>query len=155
LAFIGWFLNNASAQSYQRVVVQDILEDVPVARLMRECPPTVPSGISISELVHDHVMKTDDHAFPVVDDGRLVGLVTLEDVRTVSRQTWEDTLVREIMTSADRLVTVAPREDAAEALNRLMARDVRQLPVLENGLLAGCLRRRDIVKWLQLEAEAI
>ena len=23
------------------------------------------------------------------------------------------------------------------------------------GLLAGCLRRRDIVKWLQLEAQAV
>ena len=155
LAFIGWFLSNASSQSYRRVVIQDILEDVPVARMMRECPPTVPSHISISSLVHDHVMKTDDHAFPVVDDGRLVGLVTLEDVRAVSRQTWDDTLVREIMTSADQLIAIGPQEDAAEALNRLMARDVRQLPVIENGQLAGCLRRRDIVKWLQLETQAV
>jgi Zn-dependent protease len=35
-----------------------------------------------------------------------------------------------------------------------MARDVRQLPVMENGSLSGCLRRRDIVKWLQLHGEA-
>ena len=41
LAFIGWFLNNAAAQSYQRMVVQDLLEGVPVSQMMRRDPPTV------------------------------------------------------------------------------------------------------------------
>jgi Zn-dependent protease len=76
LAFIGWFLNSAAVQSYQQIVVHDILEGVPVARMMRPYPPTVPSTISVSTLVHQHVMGTDDHAFPVVDDSRLVGMVT-------------------------------------------------------------------------------
>jgi CBS domain-containing protein len=48
---------------------------------------------------------------------------------------------------------VTPEEDAAEALNQLQVRDVRQLPVMRNGSLAGLLRRRDLVKWLQLHSE--
>lgn len=154
LAFIGWFLHNASTQSYRRVVVQDMLEGVPVSRMMRTCPPTVSPAISTSELVHDHVMGTDDHAFPVVEAGQLMGLVTLEDVRRLSRDAWDETTVGEIMTPAGRLITVTSDEDAAEALDRLAAHDVRQLPVLENGVLTGCLRRRDIVRWLQLQGEA-
>jgi len=39
LVFIGWFLNNAAVQSYQQVVVHDILEGVPASRLMRLNPP--------------------------------------------------------------------------------------------------------------------
>jgi CBS domain-containing protein len=155
LAFIGWFLNSASSQSYQRVVVQDILEGVEVKRMMRSCPPTVPPGISVGDLVHEHVMRADDHAFPVMEDGRLAGLVSLEDVRALSRGQWDGTLVREIMTPGEELVTVGPEADAAEALDKLMARDVRQLPVLEDGALTGCLRRRDIVKLLQLHGEAL
>jgi Zn-dependent protease len=155
LAFIGWFLNSASTQSYQRVVVRDILEGVAVKRMMRDCPPTVLPTISINDLVHEHIMKTDDHAFPVMVNGELVGLVTLEDVRSLSREQWDGTLVREIMTPAEDLETVGPEVDAAEALNRLASRDVRQLPVLENGTLTGCLRRRDIVKWLQLHGEEL
>jgi Zn-dependent protease/CBS domain-containing protein len=153
LAFIGWFLNSASAQSYQKLVVRDILEDVPVLRMMRTSPPTVPPAISISSLVHDHVMRTDDHCFPVMEQDRLVGLVTLEDVRGVSRDAWDTTPVGQIMTPTDQLVTVRPDEDAAKALDKLMGRDVRQLPVLRSGKLGGLLRRRDIVKWLQLESE--
>jgi Zn-dependent protease len=153
LAFIGWFLNNASSQSYQRTVARDLLEGIPVRRMMRECPPTVGPEISIDALVHDHVMQADDHAFPVVQEGRVVGMVTLEDIRSVSRDRWEEVVVREIMTPAKELMTVGPDEDAADALDRLMGRDVRQLPVLQDGTLAGCLRRRDIVKWLQLSGE--
>jgi Zn-dependent protease/predicted transcriptional regulator len=155
LAFIGWFLNSASARSYQQIVVQDILEEVPVARLMRSDPPTVSPACSITDLVYEHVMGTDDHAFPVMDDGRLVGLVTLDDMRQVSRDKWNTTIVREIMTPAGQLIATEPEEDAAQVLNKLRQRDVRQLPVLRKGNLAGWVRRRDIMRWLQLEVEGI
>jgi len=153
LAFIGWFLHSASAQSYQKIVVQDILEGVPVARMMRSDPPTCSADCSVSRLVHEHIMKTDDQSFPILDNGRLIGLVTLEDVRGVSRDAWDTTTVRQIMTPVDQLTVVTPDEDAADALNKLTQRDVRQLPVVRDGALAGLLRRRDIIKWLQLESE--
>jgi Zn-dependent protease/predicted transcriptional regulator len=155
LAFIGWFLNSASARSYQQVVVHDILEGVPVARMMRSDPPSCSPDCSVSQLVHDHIMGTDDHAFPVLDNGRLLGIVTLDDVRKVSHDAWDTVTVREIMTPADQLTVVTADEDAAEALNKLTQRDVGQMPVLRNGQLVGLLRRQDLVKWLQLHAESI
>lgn len=153
LAFIGWFLSTASAQSYRQLVIHDILEGVAVSRMMRSHPPTVAPNSSVSSLVYDHIMGHDDHAFPVIEDGRLVGLVTLEDVRHTSREAWEVTVVREIMTPADRLVVVRPGQDAAEALNKLTERGVGQLPVTEDHRLLGLLRRQDLVNWLQLHAE--
>lgn len=155
LAFIGWFLNSAAIQSYQQVLVQDILEDVPITHIMRRNPPTVSPNSSVSALVHDHIMGTDDHAFPVQENGRLLGMVALEDVRGVSRNQWDTTLVREIMTPAEELLTVSADDCADEALNKLRERDVRQLPVLSNGELTGLVRRRDIVRWIQLQGEEI
>ncbi|HXG64365.1 MAG TPA: CBS domain-containing protein, partial [Blastocatellia bacterium] len=82
-----------------------------------------------------------------------VGLVCLEDVRKLPRDAWNDALVSEIMTRADQLETVNSREDAGEALEKLARRDVRQMPVIQDGRLVGLLRRRDILKWLQLQSE--
>lgn len=152
LALIGWFLCSAAIQSYRQIVVHDLLEGVPVAQLMRAHPPTVPSNSTVSQLVHDYVMNSDDHAFPVVDQGRLVGLVTLDDIRHIERERWDATLVQEIMTPTARLATTTTEEDADRALRTLAQRDVRQLPVLQrDGQLAGLLCRRDIVRWLQLQ----
>lgn len=153
LAFIGWFLNSATSQSYQRVVIRDILEGVPVERMMHAGPPTVPADITVGTLVHEHIMQEGDCGFPVMQGDRLVGLVTLEDVRKIPRDAWESTSVHEIMTPADDLVTVSPDEDASDMMNTLMERDVRQLPVIRDGQVVGCVRRQDIMKWLQLEAQ--
>jgi CBS domain-containing protein len=88
-----------------------------------------------------------------VDNGHFIGLVTLDDVRSVPRDEWETTSVRQVMTPSDQLIAVTLQDDAADALGKLVQADVRQLPVVDNGSLAGLLRRRDIVKWLQLESE--
>lgn len=150
LAFIGWFLNNAAAQSYQQVVIRNLLEGVPVSRLMRAQIPTVPPNLAISELVDNYIMRTDQRAFPVVTGDQLLGLVCLEDVRKVPRGDWDKTRVSEIMTPAAQLEQVKPQEDASVAFDKLSERDVQQVPVVQDGHLVGLLRSRDIVKWLQL-----
>jgi Zn-dependent protease/CBS domain-containing protein len=152
LAFIGWFLNNASVQSYQQVAIHDVLEGVSVGRLMRADPATVRPDLSVESLVYDHVMQRDERAFPVRDNGDLLGIVTVEDVRKVPRANWEVTTVRQIMTGAASLVTAAPDEEAADALMKLAQSDVNQLPVMSGGKLVGLLRRQDIVRWLQLQS---
>lgn len=152
LAFIGWFLNNASAQSYRQVVVQNLLEDLPVSAIMRRDPPVVRPDTPVSSLVHESMMGTDEHAFPVMDGARLVGLVCLHDVRGIQRDRWPSTTVAQIMTPREQLVTVGPDEESDEALNKLQKGDHRQLPVLQQEELVGLLRRRDIMRWLQLQA---
>ncbi len=153
LAFIGWFLNGAAVQSYQQVVVQDLLEDVPVTRIMHPSPPTVAASSSIDALIDERMMATDERTFPVQENNHLAGLVTLEDVHRVPRDDWDTTTVEEVMTPFEQLETVTTTQDAADAAYKLRRRDVRQLPVMENGRLVGLLRRRDIMKWLQLQGE--
>jgi len=152
LAFIGWFLNSAAAQSYQQVVVEDILAGVPVSQLMRMNPLAVPAAISIGDLVQNYMMGTDDQSFPVMSGGQFVGIITVDDVRKVPHQQWAATTVEQIMTPADKMAEVTPDENAAEALRELTQREAAQLPVVRNGQMIGMLRRRDIVRWVQLHS---
>jgi Zn-dependent protease/CBS domain-containing protein len=153
LIFIGWFLNVAASRSYQQVVIQDLLEDIPVALLMRNNVPAVPPDMSVSNLVYQFIIGMGESAFPVVSGDRIVGLVSLEDVRKVPRDDWERITISEIMTRAEQLAVVSPQEVASEALNQLEQHDVRQVPVVQDGHLIGLLRRRDIMRWLQTQSE--
>lgn len=152
LMLIGWFLNNAALVSYRELLIRETLQDVPVARLMRSWPESVPPGLPVSLLIDDYLMRSDWRAFPVVEDGHLAGLVCLADVRRLPRDARSRTPVRDIMTPAARLSTIRPDEDAAEALVRLVSTGVNQLPVIDEGRLAGVVLREDILKWLALHA---
>lgn len=153
MAFIGWFLYSASAQSAQQVRLQDLLDHVPVSRVMMTNPVTIEPDCSVADLVHTHMMGNQDHGFPVMENGHLVGMVALNDVRKSPQDAWNSTYVRNIMTPAGQLVTTAPEEDTAAAMEKLIEKDVRQLPVVRPGAyggeLLGLLRREDIMRWLQ------
>ena len=153
LAFIGWFLSEAAVQSYRQTAIQDLLDDVPVALLMRSDTPVVPPDLPVSALVYDFIMKTGEKAFPVVAGDLIVGMVSLEDVRKVPRDAWDTTTVSRIMTREEQLEVVAPQENASVALNRLERLNVSQVPVVQDGRLVGLLRRRDIMRWLQTQSE--
>lgn len=153
LIFIGWFLNNAAAVSYRQVVVDDILKNVPVARLMKTDIVAVGPDVLVSDLVDNFILKTDRRAFPVLKNDKLTGLVTLEDVRKVDRQMWDRKKVNEIMTPVNGLEVVTAREGSAEALRKIAARDVGQLPVMENGRLVGIIDRGGILTWLKLNMD--
>ena len=153
LAFIGWFLSDAANHSYRQTVIRDLLDDAPVALLMRNDTPVTPPDLPVGALVYNYIMKTGESAFPVLEGDRIVGLVSLEDVRKVPRDAWDKTTVSQIMTRADQLPVVTPQENASEALNRLERSNLGQAPVIEDGRLVGLLRRHDIMRWLQTQSE--
>ncbi len=153
LAFIGWFLNNAAIQSYRQVVLEDILAGISVASLMRPNAVSVPPNMTIHQLVYDYVMNTDERTFPVLDGDCLLGLVSLVDVRKIPREEWETTTVEHAMTPMEQLTVATPREQAAQALSDLASRDIRQIPVVQEGRLVGMLRRADVMRYLQLNTE--
>lgn len=150
LAFIGWFLNNAALSSYQQLLVREALHGVAVARLMRTEVATVGPDMTVAELVEGHLLHGDQRAFPVVTDGRLVGLVTMADVRGRERSQWQGLTVAGVMTPVAELATVRPEDDALEAMTALSRAAVDQLPVVSGERLQGLVRRQDILTWMAL-----
>jgi Zn-dependent protease/predicted transcriptional regulator len=153
LIFIGWFLQSAASQSYHKVVVQDILEDIPVKRMMYSDVPVVPANITVDALIDNYLMKSDNRAFIVYDDDKMVGMVTIDDVRNVSPQSRKLVIVQDVMTPSKKMVVIAPEEEAAEAFQRLQSEDIRQLPVVQENKIVGLLRRKDIIRWLQFQSQ--
>jgi len=152
IMFIGWFLQNAAVQSYRKIVVEDILEDIPVKQMMYTDVPMVKAGASVQTLIDNYIMQTDHRAFVVFDGDRMVGLVTIDDVRKMEPEARDQTVIGSIMTPSEKLIVIAPEEEAADALERLQSGDIRQLPVVTGNKIIGLLRRKDIVRWLQFQS---
>jgi Zn-dependent protease/predicted transcriptional regulator len=156
LAMIGLFLRNAAILTVKRSTIDEALALVHVSDLMRTQGPAVPAHVPGRQLVDRWFMHHDESVYPVMDDGVFAGVVSVEDVRkktaTTDERGWDFLTVREVMTPRERLVTTTRDEDLAVAVRKLESSDVRQLPVLERGVLVGMLSERDITRWLDLRA---
>ena len=99
----------------------------------------------------EKLMKNKISALPVVDDDKLVGIITATDVgHNLILDKYElGTNVEEIMIKS--VVTVSP-EDSIETAIKIMKEGVsssgilNQLPVLEDGKLVGIISDGDIIQ---------
>jgi predicted transcriptional regulator len=57
------------------------------------------------------------------------------------------------MTPGEQVATLNPRDDVSEVFQKFMQRDVRQMPVMQDGSMVGVLRRQDLMRYLQLHSE--
>jgi CBS domain-containing protein len=118
-----------------------------IRELMTVRPRTVKVGDSIVEAAK--LMKGEDSGIaPIVDGGRLVGVLTDRDiaVRVVAEgRDPQSTRVEEI--ASTNLVTIDPQQELDEALRLMAQHQVRRLPVVEeDGKLVGIVAQADVAR---------
>ncbi|HYM16704.1 MAG TPA: site-2 protease family protein [Dehalococcoidia bacterium] len=150
---IGFFLRNASAASYEQLLIETTLSGIAVRDVMRTDVDRVPPDLSLEELVHDHVLKHNARCFAVMAAGDFAGLVTLSDLRKAPREQWPATSVYRAMTPATQLHTVSPGENLTTVLRMMATHDVNQLPVLQGRELVGMLDRADVLRYIQVHRD--
>jgi Zn-dependent protease/CBS domain-containing protein len=153
LLLIGWFLHSAARASYMELRLRTRLARVPVRDVMRSSLDTVTPEATIFELVREHIMRSDQTSFPVVEGDRLVGAISSLDVHAVPSDEWPRVTVRDRMRSVAEIPAVDSDAKASEALEALAGADLDQVPVTDHGRLAGFVRRQDILKWLSLQPD--
>src|ERR671912_1175388 len=82
-AFIGWVLGQAARSSYQELQLRDMLRGVEAEDVMAADLGRIPPELSLQDAVDDYFMRYDHGAFPVEEQGRTIGLLTLRGIRRV------------------------------------------------------------------------
>jgi len=153
LAFIGWFLSDAAAASRATAEVTVALEHVRVGDVMSQDCPAIEGNINLRTFAEDYLLRTGRRWFVVIQNGRQLGLVTINELRRTDRNRWSFTTVADIALPLDRLRTVSPDTYLTTALEVMAQENVIQLPVISNGELAGVISRNNIVQFMETQQE--
>ena len=145
LFLIGLFMNGAAAASYQRLIAQQALKTESVRDIMTLNPVTVPPDISVSRFTEDYLYRFSYDLFPVTAGDRLVGCVSLKDVRNFPRDEWNLATVGRIAESCTADNTIRPDADAAQALERMQRTGISRLLVADGDRLFGVLTLKDLL----------
>ena len=145
LIALAFFIYIGASSEAQQTVMKAAFEGVTVRDVMtpREKLDTVSVDTSVAELL-DRMFVDRHTGYPVMRNGRLVGVVTLDDARSVKEVERDAYRVEDVMSA--ELSTIAPDADAMTALQQMQEGKVGRLPVVdERGEVVGLISRSDLV----------
>jgi CBS domain-containing protein len=145
-ALLGWFLTRAASVEELQARAEKTISLLSVGDVMSRHPDTVPADISVAELIDQYIFQQHHSTFPLVQDGRIVGLVSLRLVKQVPVDARSATLVRDIAYPLDRVVVTHPDQPLASLVEQLeQSPDPRAL-VFDQGRLVGVVTPTDLVR---------
>jgi Zn-dependent protease/predicted transcriptional regulator len=153
IAFIGWFLRNAAQTSYRQTEWRETLRQFTAAQVMTSSYPVIPPDITLSRLVEEHIFPTGHRLFMVAGEGGFEGVLTLDNIKAVSRQDWGVTRVKDIMTSRDQLRVAQASENALSILERMNESGINQVLVVSEGRVMGLVTRESLTGFLRVHSE--
>jgi Zn-dependent protease/predicted transcriptional regulator len=148
LALIGWFLFQAATQALVDSGRRQVMERTKVGDIMAPPPPTVDGGIPVGEAMDLHLRGHDGEAFPVMEDGKVVGFVSLGTVEGSPA----DRPVREAMTDPSGAVEAAPTDSLDGVAERLTSERGQVVLVMDQGRLVGVIEPDDLNRYLRQSA---
>ena len=157
LAVIGWFLLNAAQASVAQVTIRETLNGLRASDVMSHEVPAIPANLNLDEYSNE-VLRTGRRVHIVTMDHRLVGMMNVAALNTVPREDWNMNSVQAVMVPRERILWAAPDEPLPTLLDRLVAADVNQMPVVqhsEDGManIVGMVTRDAILRVIQTRSE--
>ena len=157
LAVIGWFLLNAAQASVAQVTIRETLNGLRASDVMSHEVPAIPANLNLDEYSNE-VLRTGRRVHIVTMDQRLVGMMNVAALNTVPREDWNMNSVQAVMVPRERILWAAPDEPLPTLLDRLVAADVNQMPVVqhsEDGManIVGMVTREAILRVIQTRSE--
>ncbi|MCF8009395.1 MAG: site-2 protease family protein [Halanaerobiales bacterium] len=141
LILIAFFIYMRANQEYQFSLLKNLLSELKVKDLMSNDVSYVSQDLSINQLL-DMMLYKSHSGYPVIEDGEIIGCVTMEDIREITNEKHQNVYVKDIMST--KIIKVSPNDDVNKAFQLLLEEDIGRLMVVKHGKLVGIITRTDI-----------
>jgi len=149
LVLIALFVWMGAAGESAALQQRTLLSGVSVERVMIREIRTLAPGDTLATAL-EHVLAGFQHDFPVVDGGKVTGVLTRTGLLAALGKSGPDSRVADAMDTSFR--TADPHEPAERALARLRECNCQTLPVLDGGRLAGVVTLENVAEFVMIEA---
>jgi Zn-dependent protease len=143
LGYIGFMILTTGRGMEQRIAFRDQLVKGTAAEAMRPPPQAVPAEMSLTQALDHYLRGTDGESFPVTDQGRVIGTVSMASAKRVGGRN-PMRPVRDATLPLNQTPVVTPDETLDNVLEWLGGRDGL---VLREGMLAGAIGPLDVERW--------
>ncbi|MEG3850658.1 site-2 protease family protein [Microcoleus sp. herbarium19] len=150
IALIGWFaIRNATAYS-RFTALQEALLKTKAGDAMSRDFRVVDANSTLREFADRYLLEVNPFPFYVAaDNGRDLGLVSIDDIRCTERSQWQIQTLHSIVKPLGKITAVSEKASLAEVINTMESSQLPRIIVLSPiGSVAGTIDRGDVVKVL-------
>jgi len=149
IIFLGWFIRSGAETSLRQTQMTEALHGVSVGNIMTRNILTVTPDLTVQQLVNDYFLVHPHGGYPVVQNDKLQGVVTMGSVRSIPREKREFETVAQAMVPYERIVTINSTASAAEAMQKMAQNQIGRLVVTEGDRILGIVTRGDLMKTIR------
>ena len=149
LLFIAFFIWIGAGQEANLVQVKNSLGGIPVGRVIITNFETLSPADTLAKVV-ELILAGSQHDFPVVEDGRLAGILDRETFIKALAERGQADLVADVMRHG--IPEVDTHEMIDSAMERLNSNSVKTLPVTHAGKLVGLITSENITEFLMIRS---
>jgi chloride channel protein, CIC family len=124
----------------------DALARITAASVMTEEVVTLPPDLTVNEAL-DIVGRLEFNGYPVCKDGKMVGLITTNDLKRLEAEGNQNVCISSVMTQ--KVVHAHPDQTLDTVVLKLAQRELSQLPVVsraDDSRLLGIITLRDVAR---------
>jgi len=131
-----------------RIKVREVLvlEKIKVCEVMSKRVITVRADMPLTD-IEELMEETCYHGFPVIEDGRLIGMITFRDIAEVPPEKRRKLRVRDAIKR--KPIVAYPDESVQSALEKMYRENIGRLPVVKRenpSHVVGIITKSDILK---------
>ncbi len=150
---IGLFLGQSSRLNLQNTKFETLFKGMTVRNLMTTDIISVSPGMTVDQVIRGFFYNYKHPCFPVMDKGKVLGLLTIHSLKKVHRNEIDYVRVAEIYLPLDIAFTISPDEALNNVIQMIMTNPIGRFLVIENDKLVGILSKSDIIKYISIHQD--
>ncbi|RDI42058.1 site-2 protease family protein [Aquicella lusitana] len=142
---LGFFLQYLSKTSYQELLIRELFGNESIRKYVKTDPVAVNANITLQALVDDYFYKYYHKLYPVMEDEKLVGSISFNDIKQTQKEKWPSLRVREIMQTCPSENVIDADTKVIRVLQLMSAQNNGRLIVTKAGKLYGIITLKDLM----------
>lgn len=150
---LGLFLQNLAKTSYKQEIMRSSLETIFVRDVMRRDVQTINPDITLNDLVKNWFMIYDHKIFPVLENREIIGTVSTEDIKIISKDRWLTTKVKEVLRPIEKTQLIDSDINVIDAISKMNDKQLNYLLVTAQNKFLGIIYQNDIIRYVKLKRD--
>jgi Zn-dependent protease/CBS domain-containing protein len=151
LVLIGFFIQYIAKMSYQQLIIKQTLSGKPIKTFITNEPISVPGNLTLDELVDQYFYRYYHKLYPVMERDKLIGSISLNEIRQVPKEQWATVKVNEVMQVCSKDNTISADTEVTQALQKMTADGINRIMVVESGSLCGIITLKDLMNVISIK----